>query len=69
MKKVLSYLVVNFYRQTNPFSLFKATKASPYSFISLMIYGRIIKEEISFDLFTGVFCPDVQPGKERREDV
>jgi len=34
-----------------------------------MIYGRIPKEEVSFDLFTGVFCPDVQPEKERGEDV
>jgi hypothetical protein len=69
MKKVLAYLVVDFYRQSIPFSLFKATKASSYIFISLMIYGRIPTEEVSFDLFTGVFCPDVQPEKERRKDV
>jgi hypothetical protein len=27
------------------------------------------KIDVSRELFTGVFCPDVQPAKERREDV
>jgi hypothetical protein len=69
MKKVLAYLVIDFSGETIPFSLFNATKASSFQFISLIIYGKILIEEVSCDLFTGVIYSAVQPGKERGENV
>jgi hypothetical protein len=44
-------------------------QANQSNLISLMIYGRVSKEEVSCDLLMGVFCPNVQPAEERREDV
>jgi len=50
MKKVLASLVIDFSGEIIPFSLFNATKASSFQLILLMIYDKILTEEVSYDL-------------------